>query len=226
MTDIRKNSPTWKVLGILFLLICVPIIWIMLNKTGVHYSKSLPIYFERELDANGDTIYHTVDNFRLLNQFGDSVSLDTYKDKILLVSFFFASCESVCPAMNNYINQHIYHEFEKDTSIRFLSFSVDPYKDSPAVLLNYAKSLNANNHWQFLTGSKSTIYGLASNSFKIPGAQDEHQGLFHSDKIVLVDKQLRVRGVFETGGQNDKSLTIDAVRALKLEYKNENNRSK
>lgn len=219
MSETSKKSPTWKVLGILFLLIGVPVLWVMLNKTGVHYSKKLPIYFERELDANGDTIYHTVEDFRLVNQFGDSVGLDTYKDKILLVSFFFASCETVCPQMNNYINQHIYHEFEKDTSIRFLSFTVDPARDTPAVLLNYATKLNVGKNWQFLTGSRSRIYGLASNSFKIPGAEDEHQGLFHSNKIVLVDKQKRVRGVFETGGQSDKTATIDAVRALKLEYK-------
>ena len=87
MTDTTKKSPTWKVLGILFLLIGMPILWVMLNKTGVHYSKKLPIYFEREVDAKGDTIYHTIEDFKLVNQYGDSVTLDTYKDKILLVSF-------------------------------------------------------------------------------------------------------------------------------------------
>jgi protein SCO1/2 len=207
------------VLGILFLLIGMPIIWVVINKTGVHYSKKLPIYFERELDAKGDTIYHTIDNFKLVNQYGDSVTLDTYKGKILLVSFFFASCETICPKMNGYIGTHIYREFAKDTNIRFLSFTVDPTNDSPAVLLKYAESFYANNHWQFLTGSKTQIYNLAANSFKIPGAEDVHNGLFHSNKIVLVDKQKRVRGVFDTNGQNEKSFTIDAVRALKLEYK-------
>jgi protein SCO1/2 len=155
----------------------------------------------------------------LVNQYGDSVTLDTYKGKILLVSFFFASCETICPKMNGYIGTHIYREFAKDTNIRFLSFTVDPTNDSPAVLLKYAESFYANNHWQFLTGSKTQIYNLAANSFKIPGAEDVHNGLFHSNKIVLVDKQKRVRGVFDTNGQNEKSFTIDAVRALKLEYK-------
>jgi protein SCO1/2 len=215
----KKKSPTWKVLGILFLLIGMPVLWIMLNKTGVHYSRKLPILFDRELDANGDTIYHTIEDFRLLNQYGDSVTLATYHNKILLVSFFFASCETVCPKMNTYIAQNIYREFEKDTSIVFLSFSVDPERDSPAVLLDYSKRLHASDHWQFLTGSKKRIYDLAANSFKIPGAEDQHQGLFHSNQIVIVDKERRVRGIFNTETQNDKSSTIDAVRALKLEYK-------
>ena len=228
MSQHTSKSPNWKVLGILFLLIGMPIIWVIINKTGKHYSRELPIYFERELDANGDTIYHTIENFRLVNQKGDSVTLDTYHGKLKLVSFFFASCETVCPTMNNYIAQHIYKEFGKDTNIRFLSFTVDPYNDSPSVLLDYSKKLNVLNNWDFITGSKSTIYNLAANSFKIPGAEDGHQGLFHSNKIVLVDKQNRVRGVFDTGSQNDKSATIDAVRALKLEYvkKNEVNSKK
>lgn len=227
MNQSVQKSPKWKVLGLLFLLIGAPIIWVMINKTGVHYSKTLPIYFERELGANGDTIYHTIDDFKLLNQNGDSVSLSNYKDKLLMVSFFFASCETVCPAMNNYIAQHVYKEFAKDTNVVFLSFSVDPRNDSAEVLKKYAASLNAGPNWQFLTGSKATIYDLAANSFKIPGAADEHEGLFHSNKIVLVDKQKRVRGVFDTGSQNDKSATIDAVRALKLEYtKNAQNHPK
>lgn len=215
----QTKRPAWKVLGILFLLIGVPIIWVMINKTGVHYSRPLPIYFERELDANGDTVYHTVEDFKLVNQDGDSVNLSAYQDKLLLVSFFFASCETVCPQMNNYIAQHIYKEFEKDTQVVFLSFSVDPYHDTPSVLKEYARSMGAGGSWQFLTGSRSVIYNLAMNSFRIPGAADEHQGLFHSDKLVLVDKERRVRGVFDTGDQNGKSETIDAVRALKLEYR-------
>lgn len=213
-----QNRPNWKVLGVLFLLLGVPILWVMINKTGVHYSKPLPYYYERELAPNGDTIYHTIDDFHLVNQNGDSVSLKTYEGKILLVSFFFASCETVCPQMNQYIAQHVYKEFAKDTSVVFLSFTVDPSNDTPAVLAKYAQALGAGSNWQFLTGSKAKIYSLAANSFKIPGAEDGHQGLFHSNKIVLVDKQRHVRGVFDTGGQLDKSNTIDAVRALKLQY--------
>jgi protein SCO1/2 len=122
MNQIKKsNSPTWKVLGLLFLLLVVPILWVMLNKTGVHYSRKLPIYYDRELDANGDTVYHTIDGFKLVNQNNDTVTLANYDDKLLLVSFFFVNCETVCPTMNNYIAQHIYTEFEKDDEIRFIS---------------------------------------------------------------------------------------------------------
>ncbi len=220
-----KKSPTFKTLGILFLLIGGPIVWILINKTGQHYSAKLPILFEKEIAANGDTIYHTVDNFKLVNQNGDSVTLANYKGKLLLVNFFFANCETVCPKLTYFIKHNIYKEFEKDTTIRFLSLSVDPESDSAKALLAYANKYEAKfPQWQFLTGSKTKIYDLALNSFKIPGAEDEHQGLFHSNKLVLVDKELRIRGVFDTenvtkeGKEMPEKLIIDAVRALKLEY--------
>lgn len=150
-----KKRPSYKAVGVLFLIIVMPILWIMFNKTGVHYSKKLPIYFERELSANGDTIYHTIDDFKLQNQLGDSVSLESYKDKIILVNFFFANCETVCPKMNEFLSVHIYREFQKDPDIQFISFSVDPENDSPKVLLAYAAKFNAQfPNWQFLTGSK------------------------------------------------------------------------
>lgn len=221
------KSPTWKVLGILFLLIGLPVLWVMVNKTGQHYAKKLPYFFERELGPNGDTIYHTIEDFKLVNQFGDTVTLETYKGKILLVSFFFASCETVCPAMNGYINTHIYNEYRKDTNVVFLSFTVDPANDSPSVLKHYADNLGVGRNWQFLTGPKQIIYDLALESFKIPGAADaKHQNLFHSSQIVLVDKERHVRGVFETGGQNEKSNTNDAVKALQYEYKQIDTHSK
>jgi protein SCO1/2 len=220
MNQETKKRPGYIAAGVLFLIIGLPILWIMFNKTGEHYSRKLPILFEREVAANGDTIYHTIDDFRLQNQLGDSVTLKSYEDKIILVNFFFASCESVCPKMNEFISVHIYREFNKDPEIQFISLSVDPENDSAQALLAYASKFNAKYpNWQFLTGNKNKIYDLALNSFKIPGAHDSHQGLFHSDKMVLVDKKGQVRGVFETGGQNDKSEIIDAVRALKLEYK-------
>ncbi|MDI1234711.1 MAG: SCO family protein [bacterium] len=215
-----KKRPNFKVLGVLFLIIGLPILWIILNKTGEHYTRPLPFLGEKELAPNGDTIYHTIDNFRLVNQNGDSVTLATYQNKIILASFFFASCETVCPKMNEFISQHIYREFAKDTSIQFLSFTVDPEHDSATVLLKYADQYLAKfPNWQFLTGNRKRIYDLAATSFLIPGAQGEHQGMFHSSQIVLVDKNLRIRGAFETGGQLDKSAIIDAVRNLKLEYK-------
>jgi hypothetical protein len=88
MNQTTKKSSTWKVLGFLFLILILPILWIMINKTGVHYSKKLPIYFDRELDSKGDTIYHTIENFKLikiLNQSNHNFELKLFGLKGYLV---------------------------------------------------------------------------------------------------------------------------------------------
>jgi protein SCO1/2 len=217
MANSRKKILT---AAMLFLLLGVPVLWVVINKTGKHYSKTLPIYFERELDSQGDTVYHTVSDFELVNQNGDSVSLANFDGKIILANFFFTSCETVCPAMNAFISQHIYREFIKDPEIAFVSISVDPGKDSVTALKQYEKDMAASAPgWQFLSGNRARIYNLAQYSFRVPGAESEHQGLFHSDQVVLVDKERRVRGVFNTGGLDNKKLIIDSIRGLYLEYR-------
>ncbi|MBC7425595.1 MAG: SCO family protein [Bacteroidia bacterium] len=220
----KKNSGL--VIGIiLFLLLGAPIIWVMVNKTGVHYSQKLPIFYEIEIE-NGDTVYHTIDNFKLANQFGDTVTPKTLDSFIYLVNFFFTTCQSTCPVMNRYISEHIVKEFVKDDEVKFISITVDPDHDSVEVMKQYYEKYyhipyvkDDQQKWWFLTGSKRKIYDLAENGYRIPGAEDaSHQDFFHSTKLVLVDKQRRVRGVFETNGQNEKKAVIDAVNALKLEY--------
>jgi protein SCO1/2 len=216
---------------VLFLLLILPVLWVILLKQGEHYSEKLPILYDRYLDpTTGDTIYHTIDDFKLVNQNGDSVTLNDFKGKILLVNFFFASCPEVCPQMNRNV-QHIYREFLKDSSVFFLSHTVDPENDTPAVLLEYSKQFGAElPKWQFLTGSKAMLYDLAENSYKIPGAEDAvHGGFFHSENVVLIDKEGKVRGVFHGRKGMHKEgnpKIIDAVRALLFEYKKPENITK
>jgi protein SCO1/2 len=219
MTD-KKNSKLF-IWIILFLLLVAPILWVMINKTGRHYSKRLPVL----TDLKQDTMYAVTEKMKLVNQFGDSVSLQSLDSFIYVANFFFATCQGSCPPMNRYMSEHIVKEFVKDPEIKFVSYTVDPKHDSVPVLKQYFDEYYGKTYakddqqkWWFLTGSKSLIYDLAQNSYKMPGAEQAHQGFFHSDKVVLVDKQKRVRGIFDTNGQNEKKALIDAINALKLEY--------
>jgi protein SCO1/2 len=221
----KKNSSTILKLIFLFLLLGAPVLWIMFLKKGEHYASKLPIYFEKLLDEKGDTLYHTIDDFSFVNQVGQQISLDDLQNKILLVNFFFATCPDVCPKMNKNM-QYIYREFLKDDDVVFLSHTVDPEHDNPDVLLEYSKRFGAEApKWNFLTGSKALLYDMAENSYKIPGAEDaEHAGFFHSQNIVVVDKEGRVRGIFDgMKGMHKEGnpKIIDAVRALKFEYSQE-----
>jgi len=88
----------------------------------------------------------------------------------------------------------------RGTDVHLVSFTVDPDKDTPAVLRDYAGRLHAQpGRWDFLTGSKAAIYDLSRNGFKL-GISDgsEEVGVpVHSTRMVLVDRKGVVRGYYD-----------------------------
>jgi protein SCO1/2 len=86
------------------------------------------------------------------------------------------------------------------SDVHLISFSVDPEKDTPAVLRGYADKLQAEpGRWDFLTGPKSAIYKLSHDGFKL-GVSDGNdvQGLpVHSTRMVLVDRHGQIRGYYD-----------------------------
>jgi len=90
-----------------------------------------------------------------------------------------------------------------------VTLTTDPGNDSPAILKKYAERFGADpKRWSFLTGSKSEIARLAIDSLKLtaiekkPEEREAPEDLFiHSTIFVLVDKQSRLRSVFETTGE-------------------------
>ncbi|MCK9480670.1 MAG: SCO family protein [Bacteroidia bacterium] len=223
MTESKKrNTPLLLTITLIVILIGAPIAWIVVFKTGKHLTQKLPILFETSVDANGDTIYHTIEDFEFTNQLGQKISKESVKGKILLVNFFFATCHDVCPEMNRNLQQ-VYLEFVNDDNVVFLSHTVDPEHDSVPVLLEYSKRFGAEApKWNFLTGPKEKIYDMAEESYKLLANEDrENNTFFHSESIVLVDKEGRVRGIFpgRRGMAKDGIPAIkDAVRALEYEY--------
>ena len=106
-----------------------------------------------------DTVYHTIADFRLLNQ--DSAFIDnrTFDDGVYIANFFFTHCPSICPTMQRNLLK-VYERYKGDMRVRFLSHSIDFRHDSPSVLKAYAEKLGVtNDQWQFATGSKAEIYG-------------------------------------------------------------------
>ena len=152
--------------------------------------KRLPVLYE---------IKDRVTSFSLVNQEGRTVCDKDVQGKILVVDFFFTHCPSVCPRMTNNLKK-IQEAFNNDTSVLINSFSIDPERDSSKRLAEYARKFNVNrNGWNFLTGSKQEIYLLARKGFYITATDgDGGPGDFiHSDKLILVDKEGRIRGYYE-----------------------------
>lgn len=153
-----------------------------------------------------DTVWHSVRNIAVTNQLGDAVSLDSLHGKIIVADFFFTRCPSICPFLTRNM-KHLQDGLKKadmraaDTNfVQFLSFSVDPERDSATALKRYADRFGVNSDvWWLLTGPKKRIYDFALSELKL-GLQDggsADSNFIHSQKMVLLDKDRVVRGYYD-----------------------------
>lgn len=144
-----------------------------------------------------DTVWHKIKPFKLKNQFGKEVGLEDWGEKIIIVDFFFTSCPSICPTLTRNLKR-LQTAFKKtDTIVRFVSFSIDPERDSVPKLKAYGDKFQIDHDsWWMLTGSKKEIYDIALNEFKASVASNGNidTGFIHTEKIFLLDKEHVVRG--------------------------------
>jgi protein SCO1 len=178
----------------------------------------LPVYGEKKPGSN-DTIYHTIGDFAFTNQYGETVSNQTVKDKIYVADFFFVTCQSICPEMSSNLVQ-VQEAFEKDDSLLILSHSVNPQHDTVEVLNSYAQVYKAKkNKWHFLTGNKKQIYDLAKNSYLVNALEDDGsaEGFLHSELFLLVDPKGRIRGMYDGTDKVSVSRLIADIKILKKE---------
>jgi protein SCO1 len=154
-----------------------------------------------------DTLWHSVDDISLINQLGANVSLKQLQGKVIVADFFFTHCPSICPTLTHNMKQlqdalKLKDELKRvdTTFVQFLSFSVDPERDSVPVLKRYSDRFGVDpDVWWLLTGPKKTIYDFALNELKL-GLQDGEgvdSNFIHTQKIALLDKAHVVRGYYD-----------------------------
>ena len=172
-----------------------------------------------------DTVWHTIPDFSLTNQLGQQVSLHDLEGKIVVADFFFTHCPSFCPTLTQNMRhlQEMFHT--NDTIVQFLSFSVDPDRDSVPVLKAYADRFGVqHNNWWMLTGSKDTIYDLAERDFKLAAMDSGHNNFVHTDRFVLLDKDRLVRGYYNGQDTTDLTRMASDIVLLLLERKKDERR--
>lgn len=155
-----------------------------------------------------DTIWHQTANFKMVNQLGDTVGLYDIQGRIIVADFIFTHCAGICPAMTRNM-QRLQTSFASykagrrtvDSSIvHFLSFSIDPIRDSAKQLKWYADKFNVNHdNWWFLSGSGNELNKMAFEEFKVDQFHDEpiDSSFIHTNKFVLLDKNYVVRGFYD-----------------------------
>jgi protein SCO1 len=169
-----------------------------------------------------DTIWHHVPDFTLTNQLGQKVSLSDVSlsdsGKIVVANFFFTHCPTICPPMmqsmkrlQNTVKKAVDVDGKTTGLVHFLSFSIDPERDSVAALKKWADRFQVDpSNWWLLTGDKKTIYDLSINEMKLMAVDGENvdSSFIHTDIFVLIDKN----GVIRT--RRDKNGNATVYRGL------------
>ena len=144
-----------------------------------------------------------VPQFALVNRDGRTVGREDLAGAPWIADFIFTGCPASCPMMTARMAR-LNKELPRSSTVRLVSFSVDPEHDTPEVLQRYAESFKAPARWLFLTGNGEQIYRLSKQGFKLGvDASPQANGLetaepiLHSTRFVLVDGQGRIRGYYD-----------------------------
>ncbi len=187
--------------------------------TSTSTSGKLPIYGNKIFEEN-DTIYHTIEDFRLVDQDSSWVTNATFEDQVYVSDFFFTSCPTICPKMKQQMLR-VYEKFEDNGQVSILSHTIDPKHDTVAVLKDYASKLGIkSSKWKFVTGDQDYIYDLGEKSYMVMADEDPEAagGFIHSGAFLLVDKDRRIRGVYDGTVDEQVDILLTDIDKLLKEY--------
>lgn len=189
--------------------------------------KVLPVVQPKDLPAEmmteemvGKAMGHKIGEFDLLNQYGEQFTLADVKGKVFVAEYFFTTCRSICPIMNQEMKR-VQERYKGNKEVSILSFTVDPDVDDVAAMKVYAEEHNAvKGQWQFLTGDKDELYDLARTSFFVlkpaeaRNLGDAGSDFIHTNNFVLVDKELRIRGYYDGTNSEEVDTLMDDIEVL------------
>lgn len=214
----------YKAFAIVFAILSLIIVSIIYNILNVE--PPLPVYqpamvSEELVDSTiqHQRKYHTIAHFKLINQNGDTITQDHYKNKIYVADFFFTTCQTICPVMTDHMVE-IQEAIKHDDDIMLLSHSVTPEIDSVPQLKKYALEKGVmDSKWNLVTGDKKEIYELARKSYlavKTVGDGGPFD-MIHTENFMLIDKKRQIRGFYDGTDKAEIERLLDDITKLKKE---------
>jgi len=213
----------------IYTIITVGILFVVFVSIGYYLLspvKKMPVY--NPADVNPKLVdysvkhirsNHKIADFKLINQNGDTITQNTYTNKIYVADFFFTRCQTICPIMST--NMVDLQEFYKnDTTVMLLSHSVTPVIDSVPILRAYANKMNVlDSKWNLVTGDKRHIYELARKSYfaVLDEGDGGDQDFIHTEQFILIDKKRQIRGFYDGTSKEEILRIIEDIDILKKE---------
>jgi protein SCO1/2 len=202
----------WPYIGF-FVVLLVAYFLVVFSQTDISQSN-LPV------------INNNIQSFSFTDQDGKTITEKSVEDKVYVAEFFFTTCRGICPKMNTNMRR-VYDAFKEEKDFMIISHTCMPETDSVPLLKDYerkmltgklqqvedgsfkmdidssmATALPANNKWFFVTGDKAQLYGMARHSYIIDNNKTDtlsniNDQFIHTQLFALVDKQTRLRGVYD-----------------------------
>lgn len=165
-------------------------------------------------------VLYPAGQFSLTDQTGAPFGSAELRGKTWIAAFFFTRCPTVCPKITKRMKDLQDTAKAKRVDVRFVSISVDPENDTPAVLTEYAKKNQIDTKsWTLLTGDYDTVKKTVLEGFKVAldgkaDAAAEDFGILHGSHLVLVDKNGQIRGYYGTNNESDMRNILTHARAI------------
>ena len=178
---VDKSTLIWVGLGVIIIAIAAINLWSTFNMKS---------------EVSPEVVETSVPDFSLMNQQGELFGLSDMVGKIWIADFIFTNCPTICPAMTQEMAR-LQSEFVTDP-VYFVSFSVDPERDTTEVLSRYATTYGADDRrWHFLTGEKASIYQLAEQGFSLAAGHNGSE-ILHSPRFVLIKPNGNIHDYYDS----------------------------
>ncbi|WP_405250406.1 SCO family protein [Dokdonia sp. Asnod3-C12] len=190
-------------------------------------TEYLPYYNEKSFTPNWivprsqeEKDFHTIPDFALTNQLGETITQKTFDNKIYVTDFFFTVCPGICPQMADNMYK-VQEAFKDDPNVVLLSHSVMPTSDTVEVLKKYAEDNGViDNKWHLVTGDKKDIYSLGRDFYFVENDLGEEKTIddfLHTENFLLIDSNKHIRGIYNGLNRSSIAQLITDIKALKLE---------
>lgn len=226
MSD-KKNNSNLVVTGAVLIILAILAYGAYISFQDQKPPRILDTYGNQEIDSvdekgNPKTykVIHTVPDFRFVDQDGNWITQQSVEGKTVVADFFFTTCESICPVMSKEMMK-IAKNLGNDSSVVFLSHTVDPETDSIPQLKAYAMAHQAKSgQWHFMTGDKKALYKMAREGYFVTATEGDGgpDDFVHTQNFVLVDKYRHIRGYYDGTDSLEMGKLRKDIDLLQKEY--------
>lgn len=169
--------------------------------------------------SDPDELRMPIGAFELVDQSHQRFGSEDLRDKISIVGFAFTSCTSICPMLTSQMVNLERRLEPLGDRVHFVTITVDPEVDTPERLFEYAERHNADlDRWSFLTGEPRVVRTTLERVFFVPVGErreiEEGYDILHTGQLMLIDRHLRMRGLYPTDAPSLERLERDVHQLI------------